>query len=338
MSPAPTISTGVSSSSLDIPLIDFSPFLAPSHPDQPSTAAAILNAFRRSGFIYLRNFGISPSDISRTFAFSAHFFRLPQSEKDKLAWYSPRANRGYSAQGQEKVTDLTDHDEVAKLREEEGEDIKETMEIGREGEEDCPNLWPEGEEEFKEWMTGFFGRCKDVHRLVMRAVAVGLGIEEGWFDGYTDGGDNTLRLLHYPAVEGRVFRENSRRVRAGAHTDYGSITLLFQDERGGLQVRAPDGSYVDAKPIPDTIVVNAGDLLARWSNDVIRSTKHRVVEPPGMEEEKVHPARYSIAYFCNPNFDRFIDAIPGTYGEGNEKKYKGVNSGDYLEQRLTATY
>lgn len=103
----------------------------------------------------------------------------------------------------------------------------------------------------------------------------------------------------------------------------GTLTLLFQDMAGGLQVLSPNGNYIDATPIQDTIVVNAGDLLARWSNDTIRSTKHRVVEPPVKADE--YNARYSIAYFCNPNFDRFIEAIPGTYVNEAEKKYKGIH-------------
>jgi isopenicillin N synthase-like dioxygenase len=98
------------------------------------------------------------------------------------------------------------------------------------------------------------------------------------------------------------------------------------------------GTYVNATPIADTIVVNAGDLLARWSNDMIKSTKHRVVEPPVKQDAEIHPARYSMAYFCNPNFDRFIDAIPGTFDKARQKKYAGVKSGEYLVQRLTATY
>jgi len=176
---------------------------------------------------------------------------------------------------------------------------------------------------------------------VMRAIAVGMGLPESYFDGYTDVGDNTLRLLHYPGVKKSVFRENKLQVRAGEHTDYGSITLLFQDDRGGLQVKSPKGTFVDAKPIPGTVVVNAGDLLARWSNDTIKSTLHRVVEPPVSTpvEGDEYPARYSIAYFCNPNFRSQIDAIEGTYGgERGARKYEGINSGEYLVQRLAATY
>jgi isopenicillin N synthase-like dioxygenase len=135
----------------------------------------------------------------------------------------------------------------------------------------------------------------------MRAIAVGMGLEETYFDRFVCDGDNTLRLLHYPAVRKDLFTVNPGQVRAGEHSDYGSITFLFQDQRGGLQVQSPEGKFVDATPIEGTCVVNAGDLLARWSNDTIRSTVHRVVEPPRKEGEgddgegEEYPARYSIA-------------------------------------------
>lgn len=119
-----------------------------------------------------------------------------------------------------------------------------------------------------------------------------------------------------------------------------SITLLFQDKRGGLQVKTPKGTFVNATPIENTIVVNAGDLLAQWSNDTIKSTKHRVVEPPPQKEDDgtdSYPPRYSIAYFCNPNYERMIKAIPGTYEEAG-RKYQDVQSGEYITGRLTATY
>lgn len=251
--------------------------------------------------------------------------------------------------GQEKVTnDSYDKDGVSSVRAM-NPDLKESYEIGREGVEGMPNQWLQPAaatgREFRGDMLDFFAACKELHMLILRGIALGLGIDEGWFDGFTTGGDNTLRLLHYPAVDKGVFERNKGQVRAGAHTDYGSITLLFQDQRGGLQVQAPEGGWIDATPIEGSIVVNAGDLLARWSNDLIRSTVHRVVEPPaprregmnGEGKEEMYPARYSIAYFCNPDFDRFIDVVPGTVtGEG--KKYEGVNSGEYLARRLEATY
>lgn len=245
-------------------------------------------------------------------------------------------------------------DEVKKLRAQ-NPDLKESMEIGREGVEGLPNQLPdrlgdvEGVE-FTRVMREFFVTCKELHAEVMRAIALGMGLEEGFFDGYTDQGDNNLRLLHYPPVEKRVFRKTGggagEKVRAGEHSDYGSITLLFQDEVGGLEVRSPKGTFVRATPVPGTIVVNAGDLLARWSNDTIKSTRHRVVQPPDQGEkgngeegqDAMYGARYSVAYFCNPNFDRWIEALPGTWEDSGGKRYPGIRSGDYLVQRLTATY
>ena len=291
--------------------------------------------------MYLSAHSIPDSVVSTVFSTSAAFFRRPLDEKEKLGWTTPRANRGYVTHGREKVSALVSKDEVEKLKAQ-VPDLKESFEIGREGEEGLPNNWPSGDaegEKFKEVMISFHDTCKALHVEVMRAIAVGMGLKPDYFDGFTNVGDNTLRLLHYPEVSREVFKKNKMQVRAGEHTDYGSVTLLFQDNRGGLQVKSPDGTFVDATPIPGTVVVNAGDLLARWSNDTIKSTTHRVVEPPSAANEDVHPARYSVAYFCNPNFSSQIQAIEGTYGgEKGERKYPDINSGEYLVQRLDATY
>ncbi|KAK3380273.1 hypothetical protein B0T24DRAFT_188487 [Lasiosphaeria ovina] len=324
---------------LVIPLIDFSKFLGGDESQKLETAQAILKGFQTAGFIYLKNIPVTAATRAHVFGTSAKLFRLPLEMKLSLGWTTPEANRGYSAPGREKVTQLTDISEVEKVRSS-APDIKESFEIGREGEPEHPNQWPAEQGElagFRATMTDFFEQCKALHVEVMRAIAVGMGLEGSFFDGFVDVGDNTLRLLHYPAVKKEVFQINPGQVRAGEHSDYGSITLLFQDSRGGLQVKSPNGQFVDATPIEDTCVVNAGDLLARWSNDTIKSTIHRVVEPPhGTEDE--HPPRYSIAYFCNPNFKSHIEALPGTYATAADKKYDGINSGQYLVQRLTATY
>jgi isopenicillin N synthase-like dioxygenase len=197
MSSTPHITTAVSHDSLHIPLIDFGAFLSPTTAPETKleTARAILSGFQTAGFIYLRNHGIPKSTVQKTFAQSAKFFARPLPQKDALAWTTPEANRGYVAQGREKVTDATDAAEIEELRAAEGEDLKESLEIGREGEEGHPNSWPEVDEgeEFKKSMLEFFDVCKELHVNVMRAIAVGLGIEEGWFDGYCDKGDNTLR-------------------------------------------------------------------------------------------------------------------------------------------------
>ncbi|EED18558.1 oxidoreductase, 2OG-Fe(II) oxygenase family [Talaromyces stipitatus ATCC 10500] len=342
------VSAGVQQDDLTIPLINFSTFLNGDSKTKQTTASAILHAFRTSGFLYLSNAGISPSTVQTVFSKSAKFFNRPEEQKEALTWETPESNRGYVRFGREKVTQSADPEEILRLRTS-NPDYKETMEIGREGVEGLPNKWPDSfDEEGKEFtrvMREFHDTCKKLHMQVMRAIALGMGYEETFFDEYTDAGDNNLRLLHYPPVLKSVFENNPDAVRAGPHSDYGSITLLFQDDIGGLEVKSPQNTWVRAVPIKDTIVVNAGDLLARWSNDTIKSTNHRVVQPPApstsdesKDESDLYPTRYSVAYFCNPNFDKIIEALPGTYGDVSEKKYQPIKSGDYLTMRLAATY
>lgn len=366
------VTSAVCSDALEIPLIDFSVFVRGDEHTRRTVAQAILQGFQKAGFIYLRNHGIAKDDVKSAFAESAKFFKRPSSQKEAMGWTTPEANRGYSQPGREKTTDLTDASEIEAKRAEEGADLKESFEIGREGEPNHPNHWPDQFDDegkvFKKRMLDFHDKCKQLHMSVMSAIAVGLGIDEHYFDSFCDGGDNTLRLLHYPEVSSKVFKENKNTVRAGAHTDYGSITLLFQDMAGGLQVLSPNGNFIDATPIEDTIVVNAADLLARWSNDTIKSTKHRVVEPPTQAE--LHPARYSIAYFCNPcvmpsTCRMTLLTLTGT-SIGSSMQYLGPtmmigrrstrvstgswccltliklganrSSGEYLARRLAATY
>lgn len=214
-------------------LIDFSHFLSGDTESKTRTAQAVLNGFQTAGFIYLKNHGIAPSTVSNVFANSAKFFERSQEEKEKLGWYSAKANRGYTSPGREKVTDLDNPDEVAELRKS-VPDLKESMEIGRDDEPEFPNMWPSeegdhGAKEFKTVMNAFFDTCKGLHMQVMRAVALGLGIDESWFDGYTDAGDNTLRLLHYPGVSKKVFKREDglQQVRAGEHSDYGEYSAVL---------------------------------------------------------------------------------------------------------------
>ena len=328
-------------------IIDFAPFLYGTPAERHAVAISVINAFKSSGFLYLKDHGIAPSVVTRVFDSSAHFFARSQDQKDGLGWTTPQANRGYVKTGQEKLNTPDQTEKTQGVP----PDLKETMEIGREGVDGMPNRWPDHLDDdgrrFKETMLGFFDNCKALHTEVMRAIALGMNLPEHHFDSFVDAGDNNLRLLHYPEVKRHVFQSNPSQVRAAEHSDYGSITLLFQDRRGGLQVRSPHGTFVDVTPIPDTVVVNAGDLLARWSNDLIKSTRHRVVEPPliptggdAAEQPDVYPDRYSIAYFCNPNHNRWIEALPGTYDAGESlrpAKYPGILTGDYLVQRLQAT-
>jgi isopenicillin N synthase-like dioxygenase len=200
------------------------------------------------------------------------------------------------------VTSLVDKSAIDALRAS-IPDLKESMEIGREhGSPEYPNNWPDRFDaagaEFRKVMTNFYDTCQELQMQVMRAIALGIGLEEKFFDRFVDAADNNLRLLHYPATPASAFKAappRPQQVRAGKHTDYGTVTLLFQDLRGGLEVRSPEGTWVGATPIEGTVVINAGDLLNRWSNSAINSTEHQVVEPPSEPVDGWYPARYSCA-------------------------------------------
>ncbi|KJA29911.1 hypothetical protein HYPSUDRAFT_245346 [Hypholoma sublateritium FD-334 SS-4] len=326
-------------SSFSIPVIDFAKFRSAESPEgRKQTAKDIVNAFKESGFVYLKNHGVTPAEVQTVFQKSAEFFHLPSDVKNGLAWEDPRSNRGFVKVGRERVTQATDPAEIAALREK-APDYKETMEIGRDWDSVWKNQWPSETQApgFKQNMLDFYETCHELHVHVMRSVAIGLDLKEHFFDSKIDEKCHNLRLLSYPAIKTSLLK-NEGQARAGAHSDYGTLTLLFQDSVGGLEVKNPHtGEFVPATPIPGTIVVNVGDLLARWSNDVLRSTLHRVVAPAEKisETESLTPARQSIAFFCNPNFSAEVSCLPNC---GDVAKYPPVNTEDYIVGRLAVTY
>ncbi|KAL5530588.1 hypothetical protein ACEPAF_6846 [Sanghuangporus sanghuang] len=326
-----------------IPVIDFNRYqIAASTDQRQETANEVVDGFKEAGFIYIKNHGIPDSVITNVFQKSASFFKLPEDVKSKLEWEDPRANRGYVQIGRERVTQSSDPDEIAAMRSK-SPDYKETMEIGRDWDPVWRNRWPQESDcpGFKDTMLNFFQTCHELHVSVMSSIALGLSLNERFFDDKINEQYHNLRLLSYPPVKTEILRQEGQ-ARAGAHSDYGTLTLLFQDSVGGLEVQNPHtGEFHPAVPIPGTIVINVGDLLSRWSNDILRSTLHRVVAPPAKqisETEQVTPARQSIAFFCNPNFGALIDCLPNCYGPDKAKKYEPVTTEQYIVQRLSETY
>lgn len=221
-----------------------------------------MDGFTTSGFLYLTNSGLSPADA---YKWSEKFFALPLEEKTKHPNSNSAANRGYSGMGLEKVSnaDLEDgKDAVEKLRAM-LPDLKESLEIGSDAgprypEKPWKNHYPDTAlPGFGEAMGVFYRACDDLHHQLLSALAEGLGLEKDWFKTYVTEGDHVLRLLHYPSVPKAVL-EKEGAVRAGSHTDYGTVTLLFQDMSGGLQVKTPEGEWWDVKPVEGAIVINAG--------------------------------------------------------------------------------
>ncbi|PKM24770.1 MAG: 2OG-Fe(II) oxygenase [Gammaproteobacteria bacterium HGW-Gammaproteobacteria-12] len=173
-----------------------------------------------------------------------------------------------------------------------------------------------------------YADMQDLARTLLRAMAMALDIAHDFFDARFHEPISVLRMIHYPP---RHTASSAEQQGAGAHTDYGCITLLYQDDAGGLQVRARNGEWIDAPPIAGSFVVNIGDMMARWSNDHYTSTPHRVISPLGVD-------RYSMPFFAEPHPDTLIDCLPNCSSPDNPAKYQPVTSAEYLLSRFADTY
>ncbi|KAG8901880.1 hypothetical protein FRB99_005020 [Tulasnella sp. 403] len=221
-----------------IPVVDFGKFRS-SEAGKKDTAKEIVDAFKEVGFVYLKNHGVDERKISNAFLKSKEFFDLPIDKKVALAWEDPRSNRGYVAKGRERVTQSSDADEIAALRAK-APDFKESMEIGRDWDATWKNQWPEASDVpgFKPTFLDFFQTCHDLHVEVMRSIALGLDLKESFFDNKIHEQYHNLRLLSYPPIDTQRLKSEGQS-RAGAHSDYGTLTFVFQDSVGGLEVQNP---------------------------------------------------------------------------------------------------
>jgi isopenicillin N synthase-like dioxygenase len=270
---------------------------------------------------------------------SRKFFALPLETKN-LAPHPPGGahHRGYSAPGLEKVSQHQfDANELSKARE--APDYKESFETGNLDDELQPNIWPPESAlpGFRAFIESFFTDCEVLVHRVLDALSVALSVEDPLSSTHRRSLFQ-LRLLHYPRIAVEEL-ERGRRSRITAHSDFGTLTLLFQDSVGGLEVEDPHqpGVFRPVQPVEDAVLVNVGDLIARWSNDRWKSTVHRVVSPPA-QDAGVVPARYSIPFFATADPDTVIEALPGCSSESNPKKYQSVTAWGYVQMRMTALY
>ncbi|KIV84345.1 hypothetical protein PV11_00129 [Exophiala sideris] len=332
-------SMAIKPADLAIPIIDLEPMRSGNPDDAHKTGTQVYEAFKSVGFAYIKNHGLPQELLDQAFEWSRKFFALSADDKAKAphppyGWW----HRGYSGVGREKVVQMVyDQESIADLRK--VPDFKESFELGREDDEHTPNIWfpEETLPGFREFFTTFYETCYAVELSLLSAIALGMDLPEHFFQEYHTKKDNQIRLLHYPPVEAELLRGGSME-RIAAHSDFGTMTLLFQDEVGGLEVEDvyEKGKFNPAPYIPGTIVVNIGDFLQRWSNDTLKSTLHRVRAPPLVQG--ITKARYSIPYFVTANRDRTIDCLPGCFSEDKPKKYEPINSREYIEMRLNATY
>jgi isopenicillin N synthase-like dioxygenase len=306
-----------------VPLID----LAGATPDR--LALRIDAALRESGFFAIAGHGVPAATVAAAFDAGQRFFALAQPTKER--WHINRwaLKRGFDPIGWQALDPG------------QPPDLKESFYLGEE--HIGPNQWPDEAlvPGFGAAMSAYAGAMQALARRLMGLFETALGLPGGHFGRFMQHPTCTTRLLHYPpqpasALEGQIG--------CGAHTDWGALTLLAQDDTGGLQVQLADGTWLDVPPAPGTFVVNVGDMMQRWTNDRWLSTVHRVINrgrAPGAAGEGQNLAlgrdRYSIAYFFDLDAEAVITPLASCVSEHNPSKYTPITAGEHLVEMYRRT-
>ena len=312
-----------------IPVVDFTAFHASGATQRKQTAVALAKALRDSGFAYLTGHQVPQALTDQAFAQARRFFALPDTVKAEIAVDRSPCHRGWFAVGAENLDPATqphgDRKEGIKI----GNDLPPEHPLVQAGVPyHGPNQWPPGQPQFRSTMEAYWRAMRRLAQQVLHATAVALELAEDHFDPWFTEPMATLGPLHYPPQPGPI-REDQ--LGAGAHTDFGCITLLAQDDTGGLQVRNRAGQWVSAPPVRGAFVVNIGDMLARWTNDLLTSTPHRVINTSGGD-------RYSIPFFYDPDHDTPLACIPTCLAPGEQPNHPPTTALGHLRERFSATF
>lgn len=322
---------------MTVPVLDVSAFKDGTARDQQAVATVFDRACREIGFLVVSGHGVPESVQTALYEAGKAFFDQPLSQKLKARRLRHEQNRGYIPYGEERLVRMHGGESPP--------DFKEVFAIGP-----CvvpeepyytdeaaypnfaPNIWPACSPTLRSAMEAYYQAMEALTRTLTQVSALALNLPENWFDTKLDRHTSHLRLLHYPAPEQEL---ESGQLRCGEHTDLGALTILRNEAvPGGLEVRGRDGRWVAAPALPNTFVVNIGDLMMRWTNDLWTSTPHRVAVPPA--DLRDASRRLSIAYFVRPNFDAPIRCIPSCASADYPPRYEGTTLKDYAVARFAA--
>jgi isopenicillin N synthase-like dioxygenase len=281
-------------------------------------------SFEEYGFAVIRDHGIPQELIDRAEALSKEFFALPEATKKAYKIEGGGGARGYTPFGVETAKDAKVHD------------LKEFWHVGRElpaghplAQYMAPNVWPREVEGFRETFEELYAAFERAGARVLEAIALHLGLPREWFARTVEDGNSVMRLLHYPPL---TTADAEGAIRAAAHGDINTITLLLGAEEAGLELLTASGEWLAVAPPPGALVVNIGDMLDRLTNHRLRSTTHRVVNPKG---EAAYRARYSMPFFLHFRPDFVIETLPGCIDPAQPDKHpEPISSHEFLQQRL----
>ena len=306
----------------NIPSVDLADFTSGDPKRKQKFVDEIGKAYEEIGFVALKNHFLDNDLEENLYKEVKTFFDLPLEVKKKYEIEGLAGQRGYISFGKEHAKGKKEGD------------LKEFWHFGQEPAADA-NLTEEYPENVQVAELKNFNKVgMEAYRMlektgiyVLRALALYIGLEEHYFDHWASNGNSILRPIHYPPIT----EEPKGAVRAGAHGDINLITLLMGASTGGLQVLRKDGEWIDAVPQEDELVINVGDMLERHTNNKLRSTIHRVINPPKDQWDK---PRYSIPFFMHPRSEMRLDCLEECIDEENPKQYEDITAGDFLHQRL----
>jgi isopenicillin N synthase-like dioxygenase len=314
---------GVARSDLTrLPVIDISPFLAGGDEAARERAARqIRQASIDIGFFYATGHGFSPPELEAVLDWGLRFFRLPSAEKNKVMW---KNGLGWVPPGG--LNAAANKDKAV--------DLKERLYFAREFAIDDaehrgayppgPHQWPDeaAMPGFQRFVTETTYKSVGLIQKLGFALARSLGLDEGWFERENGRFGSTMVYNYYPPLDRATLERTQWSF--SPHTDYGSFTVVVQDKNGGLQVRSASGQWIDVTPIPGTVIVNIGDLVALATNDLYTSNLHRVANFSGNE-------RISVSFFVGPPATAEISCLPTCQGPGNPPRYPAVNADEYTK-------
>ncbi|KNG87002.1 putative 2OG-Fe(II) oxygenase family oxidoreductase [Aspergillus nomiae NRRL 13137] len=322
-----------------IPVIDLGPLTHGSPVEKQRVAREINEACTTSGFFYIKNHGISADQCDEVLNQAQRFFKeLPFEKKKEIHYQNSKFFRGWRPSAD--ILKRSHPDSAQALGVKGVGDYKEAFNwayqsdfdptggdgkyVELDGSRSVGNLWPREEDlpGFLDGVKGFYGQALQLSRRLIQLFALSLALPETTFDHLVTHPGGVARLLYYPPTD-----KVENLVGIGAHSDFELFTLLLQSDVNGLEVLSPDGKWVAADPLPGTIVVNVGDFMMRMTNGLYKSTIHRVVNYTGKE-------RYSVPFFFSFNYDEIVETIPSCIPEGEQPKYKSINAGSYILERL----
>lgn len=308
-----------------IPVLDLADFNCGVDSRKKTFVKNLGAAYQEIGFVAITNHYLSDTLSQELYAEIKTFFALPDEVKQRYEIAALFGQRGYVGKGKE-------HAKGRKTG-----DLKEFYHIGQEqaiaesNSADFPeNIWPEEVPAFKTTAVKVYRQLEQTGLEILRALALFLDLPENYFDNRVKNGNSILRPIHYfPVEDPSVVPADA--VRAAAHGDINLITLLMGASAEGLQVLNRNDEWISVTAAPDQLIINVGDMLERLTNGKLRSTIHRVVNPP---PEKLHLPRYSIPFFMHPRSEMSLAALPNCVDQNHPKQWPDITAGEFLDQRL----